>query len=315
MSALTVAELEEMLRGKNLATSGTKGELLTRLLEAGVPESSLQLSSVTRTDAGEDASDSGTQEMTSTSTESTRSRTPNELELLQREREVAEREIQQLRRELEQLRVAGASGASPSTQPRKMKWTDVREMIGDFDCSNSDIEAWEKQLRKLVQTHGLDDQTAKVMVCYKLKDKALKWYHSRSDCVDLSYDQLLNGLRSMFGERSYVLSLRHDFERRVWKTDESFGDYMHDKVVLGNRVPISDKEVVDYIIEGIPDANIRSTAQVRCFKSPEELLQTYAKLSLFGETRRPKQTQRRETSTPTAKSTKEQREPRDAKQI
>jgi len=42
------------------------------------------------------------------------------------------------------------------------------------------------------------------------------------------------------------------FEQRKWKNLETFTDYVYDKVVLANRVPIpEEEEIVDCIIDGI----------------------------------------------------------------
>lgn len=38
--------------------------------------------------------------------------------------------------------------------------------------------------------------------------------------------------------------------------------YLHQKIILGNRVPVNDAEIVEYIIEGIPDTVLRDLARV-----------------------------------------------------
>jgi len=56
--------------------------------------------------------------------------------------------------------------------------------------------------------------------------------------------------------------LREKFQRRKWEKGESFSDYMHQKVILGNRMPIAEEELVGYIIDGIPDRVMRNEAQI-----------------------------------------------------
>jgi hypothetical protein len=51
--------------------------------------------------------------------------------------------------------------------------------------------------------------------------------------------------------------LREKFQKRKWKEGESFSDYMYQKVILGNRVPIVE-ELVEHIIDGIPDRALRN---------------------------------------------------------
>ena len=60
----------------------------------------------------------------------------------------------------------------------------------------------------------------------------------------------------VFDHRPNKLELRRQFEVRMWKNSESFREYFHSKIVLANHVPIVDDEIVDYIIDGIPDSQL-----------------------------------------------------------
>ncbi|XP_078051649.1 uncharacterized protein LOC144477786, partial [Augochlora pura] len=184
-----------------------------------------------------------------------------------------------------------------------MPWKEVRDMVGDYDGSSRDVETWEKQIRQLVWTYRLSEQTAKTMVCQKLKSRALRWYHSRPDCVELTYDQLLCELRNMFGQRASILSLRREFERRIWMVEETFSDYVHDKLVLGNRVPISDNEIIDYIVDGIPDENLRSLARVQRFQTTGALLRAFSDMALPADYRRRRNVPHRREAAPSAEPT------------
>jgi len=95
------------------------------------------------------------------------------------------------------------------------KWQDLKELIGVFDGNSYDYGRWEKQARKLLSTYDLDDFKAKALICSRLTDKALKWYHSRIDCVELSCNDLLNELSKMYGFRPDQLALRREMEARV----------------------------------------------------------------------------------------------------
>jgi len=97
-----------------------------------------------------------------------------------------------------------------------------------FDGNNCDYDRWEKQARKLLLMYDLDDFKAKALICSRLTDKALKWYHSRVDCVELSCNDLLNELSKMYGFRSDQLALRREMEARVWRSNETFADYLYD---------------------------------------------------------------------------------------
>lgn len=51
-------------------------------------------------------------------------------------------------------------------------------------------------------------------------------------------------MKQMFDSRPEKLSIRKEFEACVWRADE-FGDYYHEKVILTNRVPIAEDELLD----------------------------------------------------------------------
>ncbi|CAK9827465.1 Gag polyprotein [Anthophora retusa] len=301
MSAPRVAELKEKLRSMDLPTTGTKTELLNRLLEAGVPESDLRPITFAM-ESVEDASGQEELEMITRTTqgrekptaERADERSASEIKLLSRERDLAEREIQLLRRELELARRETPASSSPSVSGHEARWTDVKDLLGDFDGSGRDIRGWENQIRKLIETYKLEDHAAKALVCHKLKGKALSWYHSREDCVEMTCDQLLRALRGMYGQRTNGLLLRREFEHRLWRVNETFADYVHDKIILGNRVPIPDHEIVDYLVDGIPDNSLRSLARVQRFRETEDLMEAFSGISLSGEPRRQKKIEHRE---------------------
>ena len=60
----------------------------------------------------------------------------------------------------------------------------------------------------------------------------------------------------IFVHRSTMLSLRKEFEKRIWKGNDTFSRYFHEKTVLGNHVSISLHEMRKYMLEGIPDVQL-----------------------------------------------------------
>ena len=95
---------------------------------------------------------------------------------------------------------------------RVRKWQDLKDLIGEFDGNDLDYERWEKQVKQLLLSYELDDYQAKALICSKLSKKALKWYHSRLDCIELRCDDLLRELRRMYGQRADPVMLRRELE-------------------------------------------------------------------------------------------------------
>lgn len=53
----------------------------------------------------------------------------------------------------------------------------------------------------------------------------------------------------MFDLHPARITLRRKFEARMWRGDEPFSNYYHEKVLLANRVPVADEELLDHEIE------------------------------------------------------------------
>lgn len=119
----------------------------------------------------------------------------------------------------------------------------------------------------LKRTYQLNDEHAKVLIGMRLKGKALDWLHSKLEFIEISLEALLLELKSMFHHRPSRMMLRRKFEERQWKKGETFSEYMHEKVILGNRIPIEEDEVVEYIVDGIPDPILKNQARVSGLKT------------------------------------------------
>lgn len=61
----------------------------------------------------------------------------------------------------------------------------------------------------------------------------------------------------MYGRRPDPLALRRELEARTWNADETFTEYLHDKITLANRIPIAENEMIPYAIAGIPSQELR----------------------------------------------------------
>ncbi|EFN88742.1 hypothetical protein EAI_03152 [Harpegnathos saltator] len=139
MNALTVADLKEKLKSRNLPTPGSKAELVRRLLDEGVLPEELR--------ATEPASN-GTHEVQTdeprpgTSGENVIS-TAREIELLRRERDLAEREAEILKRALDLIRMAPPREENVSGRIGVRKWQDLKDLIGEFSGGELDYDRWE----------------------------------------------------------------------------------------------------------------------------------------------------------------------------
>lgn len=201
-----------------------------------------------------------------------------------------EAELESLRREVERLRAqarlsvrAADTHVEANLRPAqpKLNMSAIAELLATFDDTTGNYETWEKQLRLVKRTYKLDDEHTKILVGMRLKGRALEWLHSRPELIEVSMEALLCELKAMYDHRPSRVLLRKKFEERVWKKGEAFGEYVHQKIILGNLVPIDDEEVVEYIIDGIPDRILRDQARVSGLKTKTALLEAFERVALW----------------------------------
>lgn len=285
-SDFTVHELKEGLRARGLPTAGSKAELIRRL-DDGNPDVwtmlNMQLEAATCR-AG--ASDSGgTGSVSATGVEVVEAREQGaaspaqsddwdcaELALLRRERELLERERLLLQRERELSRTASVASTSV-TGGGDIRG--VKELLSEFDASENTFWRWKSQLELLRDTYRLDENATRILIGSRLRGRALTWFYSKTEHLTLSIRELLTEMGQMFDSRPGKLALRRKFEARMWRGDEPFCTYYHEKVILASRVPVAEDELLEYLIDGISSVRLRNQARLMRFSSRVDLLTAF----------------------------------------
>lgn len=269
----TVPELKEFLRVRNLPVTGNKAELTERL-----EKSDENIWNILAAEKAQRQEEQLTARREEPEVEVTSSRlVQQELELLKRERDLMRREIDLLRREqqvtTEHMRSDEANSAT------NIGIRALSDLLSDFNGYDN-FETWEQQVNLLRASYKLNDSAVRVLISSKLKGKALSWFHSKPEHLTYDVSELLESMKSMFHHRPSKLLLRKEFESRQWKSGERFTEYYHDKIILGNQISIDDEEMVDYIIDGITDRQLRDQARILCFDQASDLLAAFEKITL-----------------------------------
>ncbi|XP_077270869.1 uncharacterized protein LOC143902051 [Temnothorax americanus] len=307
-----VLQLKELLQERQLPTSGSKAELIARL-QATEPDNDWinELRAIgvvqnqdeskqhedTAGDRRREAEHTSISDIEHASERSERDRRANrggtlpedvvrEMEFMRREQALMQREMRMLERENQMLRNAPRNDAGPEV-PSKHSVKAICELLSDFQGKEGIFRNWEKQARLLIATYRLDDNSAKILIGARLKDKALEWFHSRPEHVELSANDILLEMRKMYDHRQSKLKLRKQFEERKWKQGEAFSAYYHEKIILANRVPVDEEEILEYVIEGISSLQLRNQAKLQQFASKDELLTAFESVNLMEEKSRP----------------------------
>lgn len=66
----------------------------------------------------------------------------------------------------------------------------------------------------------------------------------------------------------------------MWQRNEYFSEFVYDEIILANKVPIEDNQIVDYLIKGISDENLKDQRRMQQFFKVETLLSAFEKITL-----------------------------------
>lgn len=170
--------------------------------------------------------------------------------------------------------VSGIQGYTEPITLIQPSISELGELISEFSGAEDTFRKWQEQLKFVIVTYNLDNNAARILVAIKLKGRVLEWFHSQPEYLKLPVDALIEKMRNIFdnqlAEERYI-----QFEKRSWQRTESFWCYYSDKIRLAKHLPVDDKELVDHLINGIPNEQMREEARKYCFKSKEKLLDQF----------------------------------------
>ncbi|XP_029162889.1 uncharacterized protein LOC114934371 [Nylanderia fulva] len=298
----TVNELREILREKGLTITGAKHELIARLFEED-PAGSWMLrvtneeeqDGVRETIETRGTKESGEVDESSihdTEVEYLR----RSMELCEREKRLMERELRLMRQENDLLRrtqnvntdggelrnEVAAGSPTISHEAGVTNINAIASLLGYFEGDSSAFESWKKRVESLRGAYNLTDDLTRILIGARLKGKAQEWLHSSPTYTEITVDELLNELKNMFFHEPGRVHVRKQFEQRIWRREETFNEYLHQKVILGNRIKIEESEMVEYVIEGIPDPVLRDQARVQRLRTRRSLIEAFERVSLRG---------------------------------
>ncbi|XP_066585178.1 uncharacterized protein [Prorops nasuta] len=291
----TVLELKTALRAYGLQSSGAKTELINRLLtadpditgkmadilseqtatveETQTPLNTQVVSEIMETAAATETTGTGPSE------NGVPGHILRELELLRREKAVLEREVRLLTREQRFEPPIPSPGNSGNGKPH-VNINTVGNLVSEFSEDSDLFDKWSQQITLIKRMYDLDDDAARVLIGAKLKGRALKWLHSKTEFLEMPVQDLLDKMAEMFNCRMSKIERRREFEQRTWKASESFVEYYHEKVILANKISIEEPELIDCIIDGIPDVRLKDQARMHQFGDAARLLDAFRKITL-----------------------------------
>jgi len=119
-----------------------------------------------------------------------------ELEFMRRERELMQRELDLARRGNKLLRNTPRSVRTSSNVTLKS----ICDYLCEFHGTEDTFAIWEKEIKKLRTIHNLDDNSTRLLIGAKIKDRAAAWLHSKTEYIEMDADGLLGEMKKMFDQ-------------------------------------------------------------------------------------------------------------------
>ncbi|XP_017486643.1 PREDICTED: uncharacterized protein LOC108375074 [Rhagoletis zephyria] len=159
----------------------------------------------------------------------------------------------------------------------------IKDMLPEYD-GGTNINTWIQQFNSVGSVYNLSENTLRALMANRLRGKAQAWLHSKPTFLVEHVEVLVSEMRSLFLPQRNKLLLRKKFETRKWQAGEDFYTYYNDKIASACGLNIEESELIDHVIEGIPDEHLRTQAYIQCFSNKEQLLQAFGRVELKSST-------------------------------
>lgn len=160
------------------------------------------------------------------------------------------------------------------TRQNKKYPTEVAATIPEFSGSaHEDINMWIKRADTVKQLYDFCEETTTLIIVNKLKGRAKLWYDSKPEYAALDFVTMKEELSKMFRSREDKLTNMRRFEARKWSKSEKFGVYFQDKVTLGNKLNLSEEDLIIYLNEGFNNYGLQTQARMKEFKTLAHMLE------------------------------------------
>lgn len=154
----------------------------------------------------------------------------------------------------------------------KVKTDELANLIPEFaGREEDDVINFFQRIEAVKRVYKPNEDCLLLVVISKLSGSAKKWFNSKPEYIDLDLDQLQVEMKKVYGSREDKLTLRRRFEMRKWKKGEKFMDYYQHKVILENKIGLSEDELVAYIIDGFDNVTLQNQARMARLTALDDL--------------------------------------------
>ncbi|XP_041630409.1 MATH and LRR domain-containing protein PFE0570w-like [Drosophila kikkawai] len=155
----------------------------------------------------------------------------------------------------------------------------LKELVYVFEGDNK-FSNWRTMINNVRKIYNVDDDVMRAVIFNKVKGKALEWVTANPTLMAETVDFLLNEMAKHFEKKGSKLITRKKLQLCTWKRGKRFDEYFQEMVSLGNEIDLDEDELIEYMIAGIPDVNLRNMAKLQNFSTKTEILEAFIDIEL-----------------------------------
>ncbi|XP_043065519.1 uncharacterized protein LOC122320921 [Drosophila ficusphila] len=203
----------------------------------------------------------------------------NELNILKAENENLKKQLEMMKLNSVDKNDAASDAQNDENRDGQNSFLIIKDFVSVYDgLTNANL--WITQLENIKKTYRLNDIMMRGILNSKLTGEAHRWLHARPNWICENIDDLWQQFKITFEFKENKLRIRKNFEQRKWQPGEPFGLYFNEKLVLANKLTIDEDELIEYIIDGIPNRQIKNQVIMQKIDDKENLLRTLADVEL-----------------------------------
>lgn len=140
--------------------------------------------------------------------------------------------------------------------------------------SDENVDYFISVIQHTKTVFAVDDEIMKLVILKQLKGGAQIWSMSMN-LLSKEYGEVIEILKNTFATNENTYVLRKKLDMRKWRSNESFQEYSTEKRILAGPLKLEEEELIDYLIEGIPDQVLRNQARIAHFKTVADLTKAF----------------------------------------
>jgi hypothetical protein len=125
------------------------------------------------------------------------------------------------------------------------------------------VEVFIRRVRTLKEHYGWDAALVRLALVPKLKGTAKIWFNSMDEEL-FTLDDLFVQLNEQFSAKISVMELHDRMRARMQEKEESTQDYVYKMIALGQNGGIKQSTIVQYILRGLRDVQLKLVAMTSC---------------------------------------------------